>query len=184
MTVGAPAGKTKSIVVDLTGRLPSAATRLRISTAFEIHWDRMALFERSPDAATEIISLAPDRTDLHWRGFSEFEELAWDWPLTPNYDRVQQNAKWRITPGGWCTRYGDVSELIAQRDEGLLVMNGGDELTLSWRADGLPAKKPGHVRQFFIYCDGWDKDSDFHVRGGTTIEPLPWHGMDDLLVHP
>jgi len=58
-------------------------------------------------------------------------------------------------------------------------MNGGDELTLSWRADSLPPKKSGYVRQFFIYCDGWDKDSDFHVRGGTTIEPLPWHGMDD-----
>ena len=181
VTLGAPAGKTKSIVVDLTGRLPTNATRLRVSTAFEIHWDRIALFERSPDAQTEMILLPPDRTDLHWRGFSEFEDLPWDWPLTPNYDLVQQNAKWRITPGGWCTRYGDVSELIAQRDEGLLVMNGGDELTLKWRADSLPPKEPGHVRQFFIYCDGWDKDSDFHVRGGTTIEPLPWHGMDDQL---
>ena len=60
-------------------------------------------------------------------------------------------------------------------------MNGGDELTLKWRADSLPPKEPGHVRKFFIYCDGWDKDSDFHVRGGTTIEPLPWHGMDDQL---
>jgi Flp pilus assembly protein TadD len=179
VTVGAPAGKTKTMVVDLTGKLPAGATKLRLSTAFEIHWDRIALLEHFPEAQTKITTLAPDRTDLHWRGFSEFEDLPWDWPLTPNYDRVQQNAKWRITPGGWCTRYGDVSELIARRDEGLLVMNGGDELTLSWAAASLPPKQPGYVRQFFIYCDGWDKDSDFHVRGGTTVEPLPWHGMDD-----
>jgi hypothetical protein len=139
------------------------------------------LFERRNDTELRISHLAPDETDLHWRGFSVFEDLPWDWPLTPDYNRVEANPKWRITPGGWCTRYGDVSELIARRDEGMVVMNGGDELTLRWAASSLPAKPPGFVRQFFIYTDGWDKDSDFHVRGGTTIEPLPWHGMDDQL---
>jgi len=125
--------------------------------------------------------LPADSADLHWRGFSEFEDFSWDWPLTPNYTRVKPNAKWRITPAGWCTRYGDVRQLIARRDEGLLVMNGGDELTLRWSAASLPPKPEGYVREFFIYTDGWDKDSDFHVRGGTTVEPLPWHGMDDQL---
>ncbi|MGZ8920208.1 MAG: FG-GAP repeat domain-containing protein, partial [Limisphaerales bacterium] len=181
VTVGAPAGKTKTIVVDLTNKLPANARRLRLTAAFEIHWDRIALMERADDAQTKIVHLAPDDTDLHWRGFSQFEDLPWEWPLTPNYDRVEQNAKWRITPGGWCTRYGDVSELIARRDEGMVVMNGGDELTLRWAAASLPPKAEGFVRQFFIYTDGWDKDADFHVRGGTTVEPLPWHGMDDQL---
>ncbi|HEX7862007.1 MAG TPA: tetratricopeptide repeat protein [Verrucomicrobiae bacterium] len=181
VTVGAPAGKTKTIMADLTGRLPSGARRLRLTTAFEIHWDRIALFERANDSELKIVHLAPDHTDLHWRGFSVFEDLSWDWPLTPDYNRVEPNPKWRITPGGWCTRYGDVSELIARRDEGMVVMNGGDELTLRWAVSSLPPKTPGHARQFFIYTDGWDKDSDFHVRAGTTIEPLPWHGMDDQL---
>jgi hypothetical protein len=39
--------------------------------------------------------------------------------------------------------------------------------------------KEGHVREYFLYSDGWDKDSDFHVAAGTTVEPIPWHGMDD-----
>jgi Flp pilus assembly protein TadD len=179
VTVGAPAGKTKTIVVDLNGKLPVGARNLRLTTAFEIHWDRIALFERAEGANFKVTKLAPDGSDLHWRGFSVFEDLPWDWPLTPDYERVDANPKWRITPGGWCTRYGDVSELIARRDEGLLVMNGGDELTLRWEASSLPPKPQGYVRQFFIYTDGWDKDADFHVRGGTTVEPLPWHGMDD-----
>jgi hypothetical protein len=181
VTTGAPAGKTKTIVVDLAGKLPAGAGKLRLTTAFEIHWDRIALFERADDGQLTVTELPPDDTDLHWRGFSDFEDLPWDWPLTPDYERVVANPKWRITPGGWCTRYGVVDELIARRDEGLLVMNGGDELTLRWAATSLPPKRDGYVREFFIYTDGWDKDADFHVRGGTTVEPLPWHGMDDQL---
>ncbi len=179
VTVGAPAGKTKTIIADLTGKLPSGAHRLRLQAAFEIHWDRIALMERADETKTAITHLPPSQTDLHWRGFSEFADLSWDWPLTPEYDRVNPSPAWRITPSGWCTRYGDVSELIARRDEGLLILNGGDELTLQWAAGDLPPKPPGFTREFFIYTDGWDKDSDFHVRAGTTIEPLPWHGMDD-----
>jgi tetratricopeptide (TPR) repeat protein len=181
VTVGAPAGKTKTIVVDLTGKLPLNGRRLKLQTAFEIHWDRIALMERVEGPTTRAIQVPPATADLHWRGFSEFANLSSDWPLTPVYDRVSPNPKWRITPGGWCTRYGDVSELITRRDEGLLIMNGGDELTLQFSAAELPANPAGFVRQFFLHSDGWDKDSDFHVRAGTMIEPLPWHGMSDQL---
>jgi hypothetical protein len=37
------------------------------------------------------------------------------------------------------------------------------------------------VREFFLYSVGWDKDSDFHVECGTTVGPLPFHGMADQL---
>jgi tetratricopeptide (TPR) repeat protein len=181
VVVGAPAGKTKTILVDLSGKLPAGTARLRVQTAFEIYWDRIALLEKSPSTETRITQLKPVQSDLHWRGFSEFENLAADWPLTPDYNRVAPNPKWRITPAGWCTRYGDVSELISARDEGLLIMNGGDELTLKFAAHQLPPRPDGCIREFFFYSDGWDKDSDFHVAAGTTVEPLPWHGMDDQL---
>ncbi len=177
--VGAPAGKTKTIVAELSGKLPPGTRRLRLQAAFEIHWDRIALMETVPNADTRLTLLASSRTDLHWRGFSEFEDLSWDWPLTPDYVKVRPNPFWRITPAGWCTRYGEVGELIARRDEGFLIMNGGDELTLTFAAAELPPKPPGHERSFFLYLDGWDKDSDFHVVTGATVEPLPWHGMDD-----
>ena len=38
--VGMPAGKTKTILVDLAGRLPAGTRRLRLTTTFEIRWDR------------------------------------------------------------------------------------------------------------------------------------------------
>jgi len=181
VTVGAPAGKTKTMVVDLEGKLEAGTRRLRLTQAFEIHWDRIALMERKSNAQTKITFITPSEADLHFRGFSAIQNLPPDWPLTPDYAAVSPNSYWTITPGGWCTRYGDVSELIATRDEGLALLNGGDELTLKFAASSLPPKPSGTVREFFLYVDGWDKDSDFHVATGTQVEPLPFHGMDDHL---
>jgi len=179
VAIGAPAGKTKTIVADLSGRLPEGTTRLRINSAFEIYWDRIALMERAETKSFTLQEFAPAKADLHWRGFSEFADLTPDWPLTPVYDHVLPNPKWRITPEGWCTRYGSVLDLLQDRDEGLVIMNGGDELTLRFPATELPPKADGLFREFFLYSDGWDKDSDFHVAKGTSVDPVPWHGMND-----
>ena len=89
-------------------------------------------------------------------------------------------------PGGvedthqlWCTRYGDVRDLIAERDNELVLFNGGDALTLALDASRLGTVPPGYRRDFFLYAVGWDKDADYHVDFGRTVEPLPFHGMDD-----
>ena len=181
VTVGTPAGKTKTILVDLEGKLETGTRRLRLTEAFEIHWDRIALMEKKPNASTRISFITSSEADLHFRGFSPLKDLPPDWPLTPDYDMVSANSYWTITPGGWCTRYGDVSELIASRDEGLVLLNGGDELSLKFAVSSLPPKPPGSLRDFFLYTDGWDKDSDFHVVAGTQVEPLPFHGMRDQI---
>ncbi len=179
VTVGAPAGKTKTILVDLEGKLETGARRLRLTQAFEIHWDRIALMEKRPDAGTKVAFVTPDAADLRFRGFSAPRNLPPDWPPTPDYDLVSADSYWTVIPGGWCTRYGDVSELIAFRDEGLALINAGDELSLRFSVSSLPRGLAGSEREFFLYVDGWDKDSDFHVATGTQVEPLPFHGMKD-----
>jgi Tfp pilus assembly protein PilF len=179
ITVGAPAGKTKTILVNLAGLLPAGTHRLRLTTAFEIHWDRIALFERLDGSNTRIARLKPDRSDLHWRGFSAFSDLPWTEPLTPDYDRVSPNPPWTITPTGWCTRYGPVNELIDREDNALALLNGGDELTLDFAANRVPQKPPGLRRDFFLFTVGWDKDADFHVELGWQVGPIPWHGLTD-----
>src|SRR6185437_2316352 len=178
VTVGAPSGKTKTIVVDLTGKLPAGSHKLRLSTAFEIHWDRIALFEKSPTQATEQ-SFAPTEAVLAWHGFGQYEDRPWTQPLTPIYDRVAQTPPWVVTPSGWCTRYGDVRELLAKQDDALVILDAGDEVKLSFDAAALPPKAPGMQRDFFLYTDGWDKDADYHVSFGDTVGPMPYHGMND-----
>ena len=177
VTVGAPAGKTKSYVVDLTGALPTGTRRLRLTAAFEIHWDRIALFSQAKPAM--IATLPAARSDLHWRGYSAFADLPWSEPLTPVYDRVTSKANWAITPSGWATRYGSANELIQSRDNGLALIAGGDELALEFEVSGLKPHADGVVRDYFLEISGWDKDSDYHVVRGDVLEPLPWHEMND-----
>ena len=168
-----------NLLVDLVGKFPAQARRLRLSMAYELHWDRMALFERADPAATRLLEVPPDGADLHWRGFSRMADLPLTQPFTPVYDRTAPTPVFDLLPSGWCTRYGPVLELVAEEDNALALVNAGDELTLSFPAAGLPALPPGEVRDFFLQATGWDKDSDFHVRTGTTVEPLPWRGLSD-----
>src|SRR5581483_3974300 len=104
--VGAPCGKTKTILVDLDHKLPPGARRLRLSTAFEIYWDSAALAETVSANDNRQSTLAPARTDLRWHGFGEFLPLPASLPLTPDYEKVRFDPPWRRTPSGWCTRYG------------------------------------------------------------------------------
>lgn len=178
VVVGAPAGKTKTIVVDLAGKLPEGARRLRVTAAFEIHWDRAALFEKRDNSETRITVVSAADAHLHWRGYSEFEPWPWFLPLTPNYLNVRPTADWTITPSGWATRYGPVGELVNTNDQALVLVAGGDELTLRFAASALPPRAASAKRDFFLYTIGWDKDADFHCELGFQIEPLPWQGMD------
>jgi len=135
--------------------------------------------EKVPNIGNEVTRLVPGRSELHWRGFSELNSQGSDVPLMPQYDLVQATPPWRRTPFGWCTRYGPVDELVKEKDNRLVLLNGGDELALSFAADKLPPKCDGFERDFFLYVVGWDKDADFHVGQGWHVEPLPFLGMED-----
>ena len=177
VSVGAPAGRTKTILVPLGGHLPAGTQRLRLTYAFELHWDRIALFQNNQPA--EVNTQHPTSTDLHWHGYGEFAATGPSDPLTPLHEDVRQRPSWRITPSGWATRYGSVDGLIAAEDNGVVTVAAGDELTLAFAADALPKIPSGHTRRFFLWTVGWNKDADYHVAAGDRIEPLPWHGMDD-----
>jgi hypothetical protein len=184
-------------VVDLTGKLPEGTRRLRLTDAFELHWDRIALFTRSqpvlgnvadgdpitsgttasaPHARFQV--LPPVEADLHRRGYSEYATLPWTEPLTPVYERLHA-PPYQLTPSGWATRYGDVRELLATNDQALVIIAGGDELAVGFPIPDASTPPPGWVRDLFLCVVGWDKDADFHVAAGDAIEPLPWRGMDD-----
>jgi len=179
VVVGMPAGKTKTIVCDLNGKLPPGMRRLRLTTTFELRWDRIALFERAPASEVQQHELLPRAAELRFRGFSEIKSRASGHPQTPAYDKVSSRPPWRTTPQGWCTRYGDVLELVAARDERLAIVNAGDTVSLRFDAGALPPVPLGHTRTFFFYSVGWDKDSDPNVVEGDTVEPLPVNGGID-----
>ena len=175
-------------MVSLQGKLPANTKRLKLSAGFEIHWDRIALFNAAAVDQVRITQLKPARSDLHWRGFSPFKTLPWNQPQTPDYAQVLGAPKWRLTPEGWCTTYGPVDPLLERKDNSLVLLNGGDELTLDFAASELPPLQEGFRRDYYLFTVGWDKDADFHVSTGWTVGPLPYHGQNDQaygkVIHP
>ncbi len=83
---------------------------------------------------------------------------------------------WNPTPGLY-TRYGDVTPLLREVDDRLVIMGSGDEIRLLFPTAALPSLRPGWKRDFLLLVDGWAKDADANTAFSQSVEPLPFHGM-------
>ncbi len=175
--VGLPAGKNKTIAIDLTGKFLSDDRRVKIATDMQIYWDA-AFFSvgDNGDAPIRVTELSADRADLHYRGFSKMYRPTPHAPHLFDYDEVETRGQWRDLEG-YYTRFGDVTPLLQAVDDMYVIMNAGDEMTVEFDADKLPPLQDGWVRGFILYSDGWDKDGDINTLHSQTVGPLPFHGM-------
>jgi tetratricopeptide (TPR) repeat protein len=172
--MGMPAGKPKTIAVDL--RFPSASRKLRIVTNLCVYWDEIFLSEgaSAPQVRQQEVPLLS--ADLHFRGFSEARiHPERKQPDTFFYGAVSSNSFWNPTPGMY-TRYGDVRELLQSVDDRLAILGSGDEIKLQF-SSSLPPLRSGWTRDFLLKVDGWAKDRDPNTAFSTSVEPLPFHAM-------
>ena len=175
--LGLPAGKNKTIVVDLTGKFLSDDRWVRISTDMQIYWDA-AFFTigGQEDVPSRVTEMSANSAHLHYRGFSEMYRPGPHAPHLFDYEKVSTEGRWRDLQGDY-TRYGDVTQLLQSVDDMYVIMNAGDEMTVKFAADELPPLENGWVRDFILFSDGWDKDGDINTLFSQTIDPLPFHGM-------
>jgi hypothetical protein len=178
-TVGIPCGKRKTIVLELSGRFTPGDYRIKLTTTFEIRWDRG--FYTSGEQGVEIRrqELPLLSADLRPHGISEFYYEVPEGPDLRRYDRLL------FAPGedprgpieGFYTRLGDCAELLRAVDDRYAIIGHEDEIRLSYDGSGLPPLPPGWKRDFAALTDGWTKDSDPNTVAGEAVEPLPFHGM-------
>lgn len=183
--VAFPSGKSKTVVVDLTGKFLSADTRIRIRTNMEIYWDQAFVAAREGGAggaggaqgATAVTTLDPIEADLHDRGFSRLSPKGGRYgPPWPDYAHVSRESPWEPMVGAY-TRYGDVLPLVRAADDVYAIIAPGDETTLTFDAGAAPPLRPGWARDFVLYTDAWLKDADRNTAAGGSVAPLPFHGM-------
>ena len=174
--IGLPAGKNKTITIDLTGKFLSGDRHVRIETDMQIYWDAAFFTVGTQDVPIEMTTLNSDSADLHYRGFSEMYRPNPHAPHLFDYQKVTTDAQWRDL-AGYYTRYGDVNALLQEVDDMYVILNAGDEITVEFDAARLPKLKQGWVRDFILYSDGWDKDGDINTLTSQTVKPLPFHGM-------
>jgi hypothetical protein len=94
------------------------------------------------------------------------------------HDDVSREPRWADMAGRY-TRFGNVRGLLTAADDRYVVMKGGDAVRLEFDGSRLPAPPAGWTRDWLVVLDGWDKDADKNTVAGQTVEPLPFHGMDD-----
>jgi hypothetical protein len=168
--IGFPAGKNKTMLVDL--RQARDAARLRLRTNLEIYWDRLAVAERASERP-RTTRLAASGAELRYRGFSVTTSPRGDQPETPAYARITGvTQRWRDLEG-YYTRFGDVKPLVDHVDDRYVIMNAGDEMLL--RFPEQPAPAGGWQRDFVLIGDGWEKDGDYNTGHSQTVLPLPSH---------
>ena len=175
--LGFPMGKDKTVIADLSGKFLSGDHRVRIRTNMEIYWDYVFFSDNIPNAPVISSVLNPVSADLHYRGFSHSYRKGGRYgPHWFDYSNVDKNKKWRDLTGNY-TRYGDVLPLLTESDNKYIISNAGDETSVEFDAKTLPELKKGWKRDFLIHSVGWVKDGDINTTLGSTVLPLPFHGM-------
>jgi tetratricopeptide (TPR) repeat protein len=190
LDVGLPAGKTKPVVVDLSGVLDPDDPRVRITTDFEVYWDQIAVAETLPGAETihRVNRVGPEVAELSYSGFSRWYRTAENGPYLFDYaDR--RPYPWRENSSGarpiawqehegFYTAFGSTTDLLSEIDDQFVVFGAGEELELSFDVGSLPAVPEGWRRTLFLHSEGWEKDGDPNIACGETVGPLPSRGMD------
>ncbi len=189
-TAGLPAGKTKPVIVDLTGLIEPSDPRLRLTTDFEVYWDWIAVSTLMPSAETShrVHRLSPRSAELRWGGFSRWFRPAANGPYLFDYgdrrsypSRIDGEGRdlalsWQELEG-YYTAYGPVTDLLERADDRLAVIASGEEVKISFDVASLPALPDGWRRTFFLHSEGWEKDGDPNVSCSRTVAPLPYRGM-------
>jgi len=178
--IGFPSGKTKAMVVDLTGLLSDDDSRFRLRSTMELYFDQIFLTVGETDVKTVSQTCSLNSGDLHHRGFSHRDYTGSVFrdghgPEGYDYSQVDKDTRWPAIAGRF-TRYGAAAELVRQHDDRLAVLGPGDELTLRFNVPDIPVPD-GWKRDFVLRNVGWDKDADLNTVYGQSSEPYPFRAM-------
>ena len=185
--MGFPAGGPRTMTADLTGKLPSGAQKIRITTNLQIYWDSI-LVSRTPQdfRKGQSVRLTPVplvHADLGFHGFPLKIEGTPPGNVQYVYEKVSATGPY-TRPAGTYTRYGDVLPLLTALDDRLVVFGSGDEVRLDFDPSSLPALPQGWARDYFFAANGYEKDMDFYAAEGNFVAPLPFLRMGDYPYQP
>ena len=174
--MGFPAGLHRTMVADLTGKLPAGTRRIRIVTNLKIYWDAMRIDQTGEARDARVQNVPLENANLAFLGYPK------ETRLTPASDtKYSWSARSMTGPytraAGNYTRYGDVKSLLKNADDRFVIFSSGEGLKLDFDPSGLKPLPAGWVRDYFFYADGFEKDMDFYAAHAFTVEPLPKHGM-------
>jgi Tfp pilus assembly protein PilF len=173
--LGFPAGLTRVMTVDVTGKIDPNGGPVRIRTNLQIYWDQLFIAPVAGRSDVVVRELPVLTATLRHRGFAQEYNPDGKPPVAYDYDRLEPVSvtRWR----GKLTRTGDVTELLQEADDRHAVCGPGDEVTVEFDASGLPTLPPGASRSFVLRTWGYCKDAAPTTLTGGSVGPLPYRDM-------
>jgi Tfp pilus assembly protein PilF len=175
--MGFPAGLPRTIVVDLTGKLPAGTRKIRIATNLQIYWDQI-LIDNGPDVnRARVTELPLASASMRFYGYpQQIDSKETPGDLTYNYQQVSQTGPFSRQQGTY-TRYGNVTSLLTDVDDHYVIFGSGEEIDADFDANALRPLPAGWKRDYFFYANGFVKDMDFYEASPFTVAEMPFHKM-------
>jgi tetratricopeptide (TPR) repeat protein len=174
--MGFPAGLPRTIVVNLTGKLPPGTQRIRITTNLQIYWDHILVDNGPARDRIHMTELPLASATLAFRGYPRQVDGATSGDLTYYYDQASTTGPFSQFRGSY-TRYGDVTSLLQQVDDRFVIFGTGEDIDAEFSAAPLPPLADGWTRDYFFYANGFVKDMDFYEATPFTVAEMPFHAM-------
>jgi hypothetical protein len=174
--IGFPAGLARTMVADLSGRLPVGTSRIRIGTNLKIYWDQILIDTTPQTAPYDIHEVPAVEAGFAFRGYPKRVEGSVPGDASYIHEVVSPTGPFSRHEGHY-TAYGDVLPLLGKSDDQFVIIGSGDEVSLEFDPSALPALRPGWTRDYFFYADGFAKEMDFYEAIPNSVEPLPFHAM-------
>ena len=174
--MGFPAGLERTMVADLTGKLPEGTRRIRIVNNLKVYWDAIRI-DQTPEVRDVRVAQVPlAKAALDFVGYPRETRLKPASDTIYSYSHRSMTGPYAHASGNY-TRYGDVLDLLGASDDRFVVFGSGEGLKLDFDPRQLPTAPGGWVRDYFFYADGFEKDLDFYAAHAFTVEPLPRHSL-------
>jgi hypothetical protein len=147
----------RTFSVSLNGLFPEDVTeyKIRITNFWNVTFDYIGI-DISPQQDITITEILPE---------ASFEPLVF--------------ADSTSTASGMFTKYGNVTELLAEADDMYVIGMQGDKMVLKFPTLSLPILEADTSRSYFIYVASWFKDPAGNWGYGFdfTTEPYPFREM-------
>lgn len=172
---GFPAGLERTIVVNLTDKLPPGTRRIRLMTNLQIYWDQVLIDNHAPGnfRTTELpLNFATEQ----FQGYPKEIDGASPGDLSYNYNLASLTGPFQHERGDY-THFGDVTPLLKGADDRFAIFGSGEGIAAEFNSSKLPPLPPGWKRDFFFYANGYEKDMDWWDSSPFTVAPLPFHEM-------
>ncbi len=166
---GFPAGLERTIVVDLTGKLPAGAHRIRLVTNLEIYWDQV-LIDNTPRRRRSTTEVPLALATLHFRGYPKQIDLPSNGDLDYDYDRVSLTGPYQHQRGNY-TRFGDVTAAGEGHRRPLRHLRQRRRNCRRVRYCQAARAARRWKRDYFFYANGYVKDMDWWDASPFTVAP-------------